>query len=164
MSDTEPKPDPETDPAPKPVPCPPKYAWLVVLREVTTTVVALIVVGVTMYLLYLAFCKAGAENKTEVMLHGLPILGAVIGYYFGRVPAERRAEASENAAAEAQKNAEKANEQAKQTEEKTQQTLLGVKVGMERAKAKMEDPQQPGLVAPAHAAAYAELEKISALL
>lgn len=42
------------------------------------------------------------------MLYGLPILGSIIGYYFGRVPAERRAETAEQSRDKTQEAADEA--------------------------------------------------------
>ncbi len=55
--------------------------------------------------LYDAREKVRLEQKSgqkDVMLVAIGLFGSVIGYYFGRVPAERRADRAESAAAEAQ--------------------------------------------------------------
>jgi hypothetical protein len=66
------------------------------LREWTTTILACAVVAVTLGMLLATFLEAtDFASRKDVMLYGLPILGSILGYYFGRVPAERRAEAAE---------------------------------------------------------------------
>lgn len=42
------------------------------------------------------------NNRKDIMLYGLSLLGAIIGYYFGRVPAELHAQAAQRAADNAQ--------------------------------------------------------------
>jgi len=62
----------------------------------------------------------------DVMLYGLTILGSVIGFYFGRVPAERRAEAAEDSRNSAEKTARKAqttaNDAQRQLADQTRET------------------------------------------
>lgn len=129
-------------------------AWL---REITTTTIAAAVVGMTLLLLWTTFRAApDFANKKDVMLYGLTILGTVVGYYFGRVPAERRAEASENKATEAQNTATRATEAAAQAQGEASQTnrekeegakkLAEAKAGIDKAKAALRGTQggQPG--------------------
>lgn len=118
----------------------PKYQWLAGLREITTTVIAAVILGVTVLMMWRTFKAAGNsfQDMKDVMLYALPILGTVMGYYFGRVPAERRAEASEQRAGDAQNTAQAATAQAVQTQNQTDQKLQKVKVAVERAKAKAE--------------------------
>lgn len=42
------------------------------------------------------------NNRKDITLYGLSLLGAIIGYYFGRVPAELHAQAAQRAANNAQ--------------------------------------------------------------
>lgn len=124
----------------------PKTTGLAWLREVTTTAIAAFVVLTTVLMLWGTFAVApGFAQKKDVMLYGLTILGTVIGYYFGRVPAERRAEASEQKATEAQATASTATTAAAQAQQEAHQTaqvkdeavkkLAQAKAGVEKAKA-----------------------------
>jgi ABC-type multidrug transport system fused ATPase/permease subunit len=67
------------------------------IREITATVLAAIVALVTTWMLVQTFLAAqpNYENMQNVLSLALPVLGVVLGYYFGRVPAEKRAEAAE---------------------------------------------------------------------
>lgn len=118
----------------------PKYQWMAGLREITTTLIALVILTITMILVMRTFGAAGDdfEKMKDVLLYVLPILGTVMGYYFGRVPAERRAEASEHKADQAQVTAQAATQQVSQVQTQTQQKLQQAKVGVERAQAKLE--------------------------
>jgi hypothetical protein len=79
------------------------------LREWTTTILAVAVVAVTLGMLLVTFLEAtDFASRKDVMLYGLPILGSILGYYFGRVPAERRAEAAEQEREQAQATAHRA--------------------------------------------------------
>ncbi len=87
-------------------------AWL---KESVTSILALGIGGVALVLLILTFA-AGSKSGTasvgafgrekDVLQFVLPILGTVLGYYFGRVPAERRAEHAEQTASGAQRQNE----------------------------------------------------------
>jgi hypothetical protein len=81
------------------------------VKELMTSLLALSIAGVTLGLLVAAFASAGAtgssavdafNRKKDVLLLALPVLGTILGYYFGRVPAERRAEQAEQTATGAQ--------------------------------------------------------------
>jgi hypothetical protein len=79
------------------------------LREWTTTILACAVVAVTLGMLLATFLEAtDFASRKDVMLYGLPILGSILGYYFGRVPAERRAEAAEKERDQVQATAHRA--------------------------------------------------------
>jgi hypothetical protein len=74
------------------------------LKEGTSSVIALVILGVTMNVLLSTFGAAdNYEKKKDILLYALPLLGAVIGYYFGRLPAERRAEVAEKNLGDANK-------------------------------------------------------------
>lgn len=164
-----------------------KTAGLAWLREVTTTAIAVVIVAVTLVLLWRTFDAAAGdfEKKKAVMLYGLTILGTVVGYYFGRVPAERRAEASERKASEAQATATTATTAAAQSQQQVVQTaqekeeatkkLAEAKAGVEKAKAALAPPgapgrktlggaPEPGAPADGSREAYVELEVLSRLL
>lgn len=94
--------------------------------------------------------KAFTRRK-DVMLYGLSLLGAIIGYYFGRVPAELHAQAAQRAAKDAQsqlsttqdklndaaatastavQNAQQVTKQSEQLKAEVKQTLTAVKTNM----------------------------------
>jgi hypothetical protein len=160
-------------------------AWL---REITATLIAAVVVIVTMILLWMTFNQTAApdfQQKKDVMLYGLTILGTVIGYYFGRVPAERRAETAEQRAGEAQSTASEATVASTQAQQQARQAarakdeatkkLAEAKTGIERAKAALAPtaearrktlgaggaPSEAATDADRTAAAYMELEVLS---
>ena len=64
-------------------------------KEVVTAILALIVVGYTLHLSWTTFGYVGQEKKMadakDLLLLMLGLSGVVIGYYFGRVPADARA-------------------------------------------------------------------------
>lgn len=71
------------------------------LRERTTAVLAFLVAIVTLGLLVATFWASSTrafDDKKNVLLVGLPLLGTVLGYYFGRVPAEKRADQAQQSA------------------------------------------------------------------
>jgi hypothetical protein len=162
----------------------PKTTGLAWLREVTTTVIAGVVVLVALTMLWRTFSAApDFAQKKDVMLYGLTILGTVVGYYFGRVPAERRAETSERKATEAQDTAGKATTAAAEAQREAQQAaqakdqavtkLAQAKAGVERAKAALApaaptlrrtlggEPPVPGAAADRGVDAFLELEVLS---
>lgn len=66
------------------------------IRELTSTLIALLVVSVTLLALWRSFDSAAQTEAQKALLStGLSLLGTVMGYYFGRVPSERRAESAE---------------------------------------------------------------------
>ncbi|MDQ2733356.1 MAG: hypothetical protein M3Y56_17035 [Armatimonadota bacterium] len=96
---------------------PPQQPMVVLyLHEIIAAIIALIVVGVTAYFLLNVFADAskdfskGSGNMTpaqlslekdryererDVLLYSLALMGTVTGYYLGRVPAEWRAQQSQ---------------------------------------------------------------------
>lgn len=96
------------------------------LREATTTVIAGVVVLATLGMLVWTFlATADTAQKKDIMLYGLPILGTVLGYYFGRVPAERRAESAELDRGQAQATANQAVASAASARETAQASARG---------------------------------------
>ncbi len=78
------------------------------------------------------------SGQKDVMLVAIGLFGSVIGYYFGRVPAERRADRAESAASEAQ---------ATVTEAVTNATVAGERASEEKqlrqtAEGKVEDARR----------------------
>jgi hypothetical protein len=112
---------------------------LATLREVTTTAIALVILALSVFMMLKTFASAGGDfqKMKDVMLYVLPILGTVMGYYFGWVPAEGRAEASEKKAGEAQATAQNATVEALQTRQQTEQKMQQVKLAMERVMAQV---------------------------
>ncbi len=99
----------------------PAQGWTVGLREIMASVIALAIVALAVWMLGDVFLRGGEVNagvvgkpalkelyddafnrQKDIMLYGLTLLGTVLGYYFGRVPAERRAEQAEAATVQAQ--------------------------------------------------------------
>lgn len=126
MADPDPKPakpaaKPKAPAAGTPAATPPPPTTIpgvVWLREWTTTAIAGIVVVVTMVILAWTFTGATTfQEHKDILTLALPILGSIIGYYFGRVPAERRAEAAEGKLDDAQANAKSANATASQAQQ-----------------------------------------------
>ncbi len=76
------------------------------LREWTTTAIAALVVGSALIALWRLY-GSGDEGQEEAVAHFLSLLGVVMGYYFGRTPAELRANQAENKANEERADREK---------------------------------------------------------
>jgi hypothetical protein len=73
-------------------------------KEAGSTAVALAIVAVTLFLIYQTFQAApDSAGKKDVLLIAVSLLGTVTGYYFGRVPSERRAEAAEETSRKAER-------------------------------------------------------------
>lgn len=102
------------------------------LREIVTALLSLAIAVACLYILLKTFntavgsayklpdeqTKLDAYNRMkDVLLLALGFLGTVTGYYLGRVPAERQADAARNqadAARDAQKKAEHSEQQTRQ--------------------------------------------------
>lgn len=97
-----------------------KPTWTEGLREVISALVSAVIVVAAMYMLWRTFGVAGEpiplvdgkpnsmladayQRQKDILLIAMGLFGTVTGYYFGRVPAERGADA----ARQAQKTAEK---------------------------------------------------------
>lgn len=66
------------------------------IREGFTALLALAICGATLTMLVLTFSDARGDathlaQEKDILLYALSLFGAVIGYYFGRVPAELHA-------------------------------------------------------------------------
>jgi hypothetical protein len=79
-------------------------------REILTAVISVSIVGLALYMMfdtYRAAAKAAQlqqeffSDQKDILRLALGFLGTVIGYYFGRVPAERHANTARDAAAKA---------------------------------------------------------------
>ena len=80
--------------------------WSQILRELVTTVISLLIVGLALLLLWDVYCGAKTtadtfDRQKEILSLALGLLGTVTGYYFGRVPAERHADTARAAARQA---------------------------------------------------------------
>lgn len=94
--------------------------WTDSLREIMASGIAVVIVALTVWMLFKVFVLGGKADadpeayarQKDIMLYGLTLLGTILGYYFGRVPAERRAEQAEEVAGNAQTAAAQAGEAA----------------------------------------------------
>jgi hypothetical protein len=155
------------------------------LKEGVASVLALAIAAVALVLLVLTFISAKNNGTGAVAAFGrqkdvlqfiLPILGTVIGYYFGRVPAERRAEVAEQSASGSQKQAESAQQTAARADaERTavqfreQQVRTDAKDTMARVRTALAGTSRPTLGAqvtaqPDVTRAMAELDAFDARL
>jgi hypothetical protein len=86
-------------------------------KEIVTAILGVLVVGYTLYLAWSTFAYVGQQQKMtdakDVLLLMLGLAGVVVGYYFGRVPADARA-------AQAQEQANAATAQTEQFSAQTQ--------------------------------------------
>jgi hypothetical protein len=69
--------------------------WIQLFREAFTALLALVIIGFTLYLAVRSFNLAGDPKKIadakDLLTIMLGIAGVVVGYYFGRVPGDARA-------------------------------------------------------------------------
>src|SRR5262249_27030232 len=73
--------------------------WDQGLREIVTAVISVAIVALSLFLLWDVYCAAKVKAETfdrqkDLLSLSLALLGTVTGYYFGRVPAERHADAA----------------------------------------------------------------------
>ena len=98
-------------------------------KEVVTSILAILVVGYTVYLAGIASSFVGDPQKVsdakDILLFMMGITGVVLGYYFGRIPADARAAQSQQEARQAQQQSEQIAAQAEQVMERTQRILTG---------------------------------------
>lgn len=68
-------------------------------KEIVTAAIALAIVATLIGLLWLGFSEGKdlQDNQKYIIGIALSLAGTVTGYYFGRVPAEKRAETAEKA-------------------------------------------------------------------
>jgi hypothetical protein len=102
-----------------------------IVRETVTALLALAIAFVALWLLYdvHGVLKTGKpdnyDQHKEVLLLALGLLGTVIGYYFGRVPAERHADTARDAAKAAQEREQKVRREAHEGLDHIQQQHRG---------------------------------------
>jgi hypothetical protein len=112
----------ETEPPAAPAPTPTPASGTSTFHEGFTAALAFVISAIAIWMLYKTFMAGSAifkgpeatqlkeayDRQKDVMQYGLALLGTVTGYYLGRVPAERRAEAAQQSSDKAQKTAENA--------------------------------------------------------
>jgi hypothetical protein len=145
-------------------------------KEIVTAIMALAIAGFTLYMLLSAFATAGRiasadttkpiedafAREKDILLYSLSLFGAVIGYYFGRVPAELHASRAEAQTAHAQAKLSQTEEQLRDAartaiqavdEKKSQtqqfkETLMSLRSGLTQGSMEAKDALSPS--APAH--------------
>jgi hypothetical protein len=86
------------------------------MKEIVTALLGLVIVGYTLVIGWRVFSYVGDQQKMsdakDILLLMLGLAGVVIGYYFGRVPADARATQSQQQADSANAHAEQVSVQA----------------------------------------------------
>ncbi len=89
-------------------------------REGVAALIAVVVVGASLTMLFLGFRHIGEKEQfdrtKDLLLIINPVLGVVIGYYFNKVSTEARAENAENTARHATADLRKAAEERQQAQ------------------------------------------------
>lgn len=101
-----------TTPAPEPAPRTTSSFktedFITIFKEVVTAIIAILLVATTVRMLWVSLQLVGDEMRInqarELIMVMTGLVGAVIGYYFGRIPADARA-------AQAQQQAQQATEE-----------------------------------------------------
>jgi apolipoprotein N-acyltransferase len=97
-------------------------------KEIITAILGVLIVGFTLFFAIKTFAYVGDSKITEAkdILHTiLGVAGVVIGYYFGRVPADARA-------VQAQEQADAANAQTEQVNAQTQAVVNQIEQIMDK--------------------------------
>jgi len=69
--------------------------WGGFVRELSVTVISAAIAGVTLYMLVKCFWSAASGTaQKDILSLALGLFGTVTGYYFGRIPAEKAADAA----------------------------------------------------------------------
>jgi hypothetical protein len=93
-------------------------------KEATSSAIALAIVTISLALLWRTFSVAApTEGQQHIVLTLVSLLGTVTGYYFGRVPAELRAQSAETAGKEAEARAQQSRAIARDTVESVLDSL-----------------------------------------
>lgn len=106
-------------------------------KEVVTAILGMLVVGYTLYLAVKTFGYVGDSKITDakdVLQVILGVAGVVIGYYFGRVPADARA-------VQAQEQANIATAQTEQVTAQTQAMVTQVEQVMDKISPAATEPR-----------------------
>jgi hypothetical protein len=88
-------------------------------REIVTGVISVGIAGLALWMLGDTYVSSKAtifqdtvfSRQKDILLLGLTLLGTVTGYYLGRVPAEKHADAARDAAANAIENEKRVKQQ-----------------------------------------------------
>lgn len=117
-----------------PAPAAPGTPWQTILHETIAATVSVVLLFVAVWMIVRTFeggaatfetedkkalaQKESYERQKDIMLYGLALLGTVTGYYLGRVPAERRADAAQQAAVVSQRSEATARQDATVAQDK----------------------------------------------
>ena len=77
-----------------------EFCWGVLVREISVTTLSAAIAGVTLYMLVKCFSGAGGNaftSQKDILSIAMGLFGTVTGYYFGRIPAEKAADAAKSA-------------------------------------------------------------------
>jgi hypothetical protein len=99
------------------------------IKEVVTAVLGLTIVIFTLAMAYKVFTYVGNQNISDakdVLMLVLGLAGVVIGYYFGRVPADARAAQAQGQAETANARVEKLGAAAQATSDEVDQILTDI--------------------------------------
>lgn len=115
------------------------------MKEVVTALLGVIIVGFTLVMGWKAFSYAGEQQKMsdakDVLLLMLGLAGVVIGYYFGRVPADARATQAQQQADSANAHAEQVSSEANAMAEQIDHVLGGTPSGAAARGAGSKSPE-----------------------
>lgn len=108
--------------------------WPPDLKEITTTFIALVIVLVTTWMIYRAFTNAAdatfdkdaLTRSKDILAFALGLFGTVTGYYFGRVPAEKQADAARHSADVARQGQAAAESQGQQFRSDVKTRISGI--------------------------------------
>ena len=96
-------------------------------KEVVTAILGVLVVTYTLYLAWKTFAYVGQQQQIsdakDVLLLMLGLAGVVVGYYFGRVPADARAAQAQVQANAATAQTEQVNAQAQAMATQVEQVI-----------------------------------------
>jgi hypothetical protein len=108
-------------------------------REGIAALIAVVVVGASLTLIFLGFGHIGEKEQfdraKDLLLIVNPVLGVVIGYYFNKVSTEARAENAENTARHATADLRKASEERQQA----QAVAAGARTDAEETRGALDD-------------------------
>ena len=133
--------------------------WLSIFKEGITSVLALTILGFTFYMVVSVFNTGGLRVTTsdvevkavqdafsrqkDILLYALSLLGTVLGYYFGRVPAELHAQQAQNQANKAQGEAAEAKTDASQANADKKKQADDFKRTLSVVRQSLDQPQVP---------------------
>lgn len=100
------------------------------LKELVTAALGLLIVIFTLFMAYRVFAYVGDSQRIsdakDVLLLVMGLAGVVIGYYFGRVPADARAAQAQGQAEAANAHAEKVGAAAQATSDQVDRMLADI--------------------------------------